>query len=102
MIRIESSFNGARLKKARQFNALTIGEVAEAIGVSNQAISQFENNKAEPKTENLFQLVNLLGFPKEYYFEKDIINVTVGSTYFRSMSSTSKKIKKLRLKRLSC
>lgn len=94
MIGIESSFNGARLKNARQFNALTIGEVAEAIGVSNQAISQFENNKAEPKTENLFQLVNLLGFPKEYYFEKDINDVTVGSTYFRSMSSTSKKNQK--------
>lgn len=97
---MKSSFNGARLKVARQYNALTIGDVAEQIGVSTQAISQFEKNKAEPKTENLFQIVNLLGFPKEFYFEEDKTDVKVGTTYFRSMASTSKKDQKSQIEKV--
>lgn len=97
---MKSSFNGARLKVARQYNTLTIGEVAEKIGVSTQAVSQFENNKTEPKTENLFQIVNLLGFPKEFYFEEDRTDVKVGTTYFRSMASTSKKDQKSQIEKV--
>lgn len=97
---MKSSFNGTRLKVARQYNALTIGEVAEQIGVSTQAVSQFENNKAEPKTENLFQIVNLLGFPKEFYFEEDKADIKVGTTYFRSMASTSKKDQKSQIEKV--
>lgn len=97
---MRSSFNGARLKVARQYNTLTIGEVAERIGVSTQAVSQFENNKTEPKTENLFQIVNLLGFPKEFYFEEDKADIKVGATYFRSMASTSKKVQKSQIEKV--
>lgn len=97
---MKSSFNGARLKFARQYNTLTIGEVAEKIGVSTQAVSQFENNKTEPKTENLFQIVNLLGFPKEFYFEEDRTDIKVGTTYFRSMASTSKKDQKSQIEKV--
>lgn len=97
---MKSSFNGARLKVARQYNTLTIGEVAERIGVSTQAVSQFENNKTEPKTENLFQIVNLLGFPKEFYFEEDKADIKVGATYFRSMASTSKKVQKSQIEKV--
>lgn len=97
---MKSSFNGARLKVARQYNTLTIGEVAEKIGVSTQAVSQFENNKTEPKTENLFQIVNLLGFPKEFYFEEDKTDIKVGTTYFRSMASTSKKVQKSQIEKV--
>lgn len=88
---LESSFNGERLKAARQYNSMTIGDVAKAIGVTVQSISQFENNKIDPKPENLFALTNLLGFPREYYFEEDNSKITIGNTYFRSLSSTSKK-----------
>jgi len=91
MTMLESSFNGARLKAARQYNAMTISDVAEALMVSNQSISQFENNKTEPRQENLFTLSNLLGFPREYFYERDEKEITVGNTYFRSLASTSKK-----------
>ena len=97
---LESSFNGARLKAARQYNGMTIGDVAQAINVSNQSISQFENNKTEPKYENVFILCNLLGFPREYFYEKDDIEVTVGNTYFRSLASTSKKDRNAQVERV--
>lgn len=97
---LESSFNGARLKAARQYNAMTIGEVAQVLNVSNQSISQFENNKAEPKLENVFLLSNLLGFPREYFYEWDESNITIGNTYFRSLSSTSKKERNAQVERV--
>lgn len=97
---LESSFNGARLKAARQYNAMTISDVANALGISNQSISQFENNKTEPKLENVFLLSNLLGFPREYFYEKDEFDVTIGNTYFRSLASTSKKERNAQVERV--
>lgn len=97
---LESSFNGARLKAARQYNAMTIGDVAQVLNVSTQSISQFENNKAEPKLENVFLLSNLLGFPKEYFYERDDTSVTIGNTYFRSLASSSKKERNAQVERV--
>lgn len=97
---LESSFNGARLKSARQYNAMTIGDVAQALNVSNQSISQFENNKAEPKLENVFLLSNFLGFPREYFYEKDEMSVINNNTYFRSLASTSKKERNAQVERV--
>lgn len=91
MSMLESSFNGARLRAARQYNGMTISEVAQALHITNQSVSQFENNKVEPKNENVFLLSNLLGFPREYFYESDNLNITIGNTYFRSLASTSKK-----------
>lgn len=99
---LESSFNGARLKSARQYNGMTIGEVAEALNVSNQSISQFENNKTEPRLENVFALSNLLGFPRDYFYEKDNADVTIGNTYFRSLTTTKKKNEMHKLKEQDC
>ena len=91
MSMLESSFNGARLRAARQYNGMTISEVAQALHITNQSVSQFENNKVEPKNENVFLLSNLLGFPREYFYESDNLDITIGNTYFRSLASTSKK-----------
>lgn len=91
MSMLESSFNGARLRAARQYNGMTISEVAQALHITNQSVSQFENNKVEPKNENVFLLSNLLGFPREYFYESDNLEITIGNTYFRSLASTSKK-----------
>ena len=46
MMRVQSGFNGKRLKAARLYRGLTISEVAKMSDVSKQAISQFENSKA--------------------------------------------------------
>lgn len=97
---LESSFNGARLKLARQYNAMTIGDVAQALNVSNQSISQFENNKAKPKGENIFLLSSLLGFPIDFFYEKDEIELTGENTYFRSLSTTSKKDRNAQVERV--
>lgn len=91
MMRIQSGFNGKRLKAARLYRGLTISEVAKMSDVSKQAISQFENSKAEPKLETLMKIMQILKFPREYFYENPEDKVVVGDTYFRSLSSTSNK-----------
>ena len=59
MMRIQSGFNGKRLKAARLYRGLTISEVAKMSDVSKQAISQFENSKAEPKLETLMKIMQV-------------------------------------------
>ena len=100
MVGLESSFNGERLKAARLYNMMTMGDVAEAIGVSTKAISQFENNKAEPKTENIFGLANLLGFPRSFFYEEDTKCIICGNTYFRSLASTTQKCRKSQIEKV--
>lgn len=83
-------FNGERLKSARLYRGLTIAELAENIGISKQAISQFEKkNDSEPKSDTLFKLSTTLRFPIEYFYQES--NITVGNMYFRSLSSTTSK-----------
>ena len=90
-MRIQSGFNGKRLKAARLYRGLTISEVAKMSDVSKQAISQFENSKAEPKLETLMKIMQILKFPREYFYENPEDKVVVGDTYFRSLSSKSNK-----------
>ena len=86
-----TSFNGDRLKSARLYNALTVSDVAEKAGISKQAISQFETNKSEPKLETILTIGNILGFPRDYFYEAEDYKTKVGDTYFRSLASTTNK-----------
>ncbi|GJM78296.1 hypothetical protein HMSSN139_07920 [Paenibacillus sp. HMSSN-139] len=84
-------FNGDRLKAARVYRGKTIAELADEVLVSKQSISQYENGKANPSLETLLKLISTLGFPREYFYEKDNESIKVGTTYFRALLSTNKK-----------
>lgn len=83
-------FNGERLKSARTYRGLTLQELADKIGVKKQAISLYENGKIIPEPEKLFNLINSLKFPREYFFQESL-NVQTSTTYFRALLSTNKK-----------
>lgn len=100
MAPLKDGFNGDRLKAARLFNELTISDIANETGVSYQAISQYENNKCEPKLDVVFKLVGLLGFPREFYYQKDDDRISMGDTYFRSLSTTTKKEKASQIEKI--
>ncbi|WP_406541607.1 helix-turn-helix domain-containing protein [Clostridium ljungdahlii] len=91
--KINRKFNGERLKSARKYRGKTIKDLAEDIGVSKQAISQFENGKSTPLFETLIKIVDKLKFPREYFYEKDKVNIQLGNTYFRALSKLTKKKK---------
>jgi len=84
-------FNGTRLKSARKYRGKTIVELANDIGISKQAISQYENGTIYPVFEILMKIINTLKFPREYFYEKDSINIGLGNTYFRASSKLTKK-----------
>ena len=44
-----ATFNGQNLKLARQYNGLTISELAKKINVSSQAESQYELGQTTPQ-----------------------------------------------------
>lgn len=84
-------FNCKRLQIARIYRGKTIVELAKDIGVSKQAISQFENGLTSPQFDTLMNIVDTLKFPREYFFEEDKINIRLGNTYFRAHAKMTKK-----------
>lgn len=80
--------NGERLRKARVYRNLSISELAEKIGVTRQAISQYEKNQITPKSEILFQLISALKFPLAFFTESKDANVgNIENTFFRALLS---------------
>lgn len=97
---VEIPFNGQRLKDARLYNEKSIKDVAEAVGLSKQMISYYENGIHKPTYEKLFQISAYLDFPMGYFIESDNFKIRSGSTYFRSVTSTSKTHRVAQLERI--
>lgn len=88
------NFNGERLKAARTIRCLSSTELAKLIGVSKQAIWQFESEgKVQPKPENLFILAQKLNFPTSFFLENNWQDISVGNCFYRAGSSITKKQK---------
>lgn len=85
------NFNGDRLQSARKYRGKTITELASDIEITKQAISQFENGQISPQFDTLMKIINVLKFPREYFYEEDTVNIKLGNTYFRALSRMSKK-----------
>ncbi len=87
---MQRKFNPSRLSEARTYSKMTGEELANAIGVKKQAISQFENGKATPEYENVERISSILNFPVDYFYEKDLPSLQ-GNTYFRAPFSSNKR-----------
>lgn len=88
---MRSNFNGDRLRTARTYRGMTLAELGDLIDLSKQAISLYENNKGMPDFSTIIKLSNALHFPTNYFFQQDRFNNSSGTTYFRSLTSTTKK-----------
>lgn len=84
-------FNGDRLKTARTYRGMTLAEVGELIDLSKQTISLYENHKCTPDFSTIMKLSRALHFPIKYFFQENSREIYSGSTYFRSLTSTTKK-----------
>ena len=82
--------NTTRLKEARLFKRMTMDDLAQAVGINKQAISQFENKKAIPEPLTLKRIADVLQFPYSFFCEPDL-PATVGNTYFRALYTSKKK-----------
>lgn len=55
-----------RLKKLRKEQGLSQSELAKKVGISNQVVSFYENNKRKPKIENWQKLADFFGVSVPY------------------------------------
>jgi len=94
ILKQEPQFNPKRLREARLVRGLTISDLAERIGVSKQAISQFELGEHTPKPETVMSLINTLHFPKSFFY-REFKEQYVGNTFFRANATATKKSKEI-------
>lgn len=68
-----SRFNPERLIEAREIRGMTTKELAEAVGVSQQAISKFEHpEKTDPGYETLDRISSVLKVPVNYFYKESL------------------------------
>lgn len=87
---MSKSFNGQRLRQARLYKGLSINDLAELLGVSKQAISQYETSNITPDFDKMRIITNELNFPSSYFFQEDSFDVNTKTTYFRALLSANK------------
>lgn len=80
-------FNGKKLKNARIYRATTVDILAKETKINKKDILAFEADKYKPTLENEMKLANALSFPKDYFSEKDKVNVIVENTHIRTEST---------------
>ncbi|WP_176338520.1 helix-turn-helix domain-containing protein [Kocuria salina] len=87
-----ANFSPDRLRMARYRAGLNIRELAEKVGVSHPAVSQYETGRSKPSTSTLAQLAMATGVPADYltYGERPVSLAGLDGTHFRSLRSTSK------------
>ncbi|MFC6163936.1 helix-turn-helix domain-containing protein [Lactiplantibacillus dongliensis] len=87
------SFNGKRLKEARYYNSKSITKLAQDLEVSKQMVSKYENNKSKPGSEIFFRMIQVLKFPKDFFLDRDKVDIQNGGTFYRSLLTSTQKQK---------
>jgi Zn-dependent peptidase ImmA (M78 family)/transcriptional regulator with XRE-family HTH domain len=83
-------FHPERLELARQAAGLRKNELADRVGVTPAAISQFEHGRANPSAATLAKLALALGMPVDYFARDDrpLRPANAAAAFFRSLRST--------------
>ena len=83
-----------RLKEAREIRGYTQTELANLLGVSRQAISQFENKMAVPSAKSLAELALVLRLPVRYFTtERPRTTRRTSPIFFRKYDSAIKRVR---------
>lgn len=78
-----------RIHRARVLKRMTLQEMAEAMGLTKQALSKFETGKDTPNSTRIIQMAKILGVKPEYFFRP--YTVELGNVEFRKQSALSAK-----------
>lgn len=94
MKKISNDIVPYRIRQARTTRCLSILELSEIIGVSKQAISQYELGKTTPSASVLAELSRCLRYPLNFFTKPLPENFTSSSpVFFRSRKTTTVKAK---------
>lgn len=96
-----SKFVPERLAEAREIRGMTTKELAEAVGVSQQAISKFEKpDKTDPGYDTLEKLSSTLHVPVTFFYKQINPVANESIVFFRSKSAATVKSKKVHANKL--
>lgn len=84
-----------RITEAREARAMSMGDLADKIGVTRQSVSKYEKGIISPSPQVLQSISLLLNFPVDFFYKNET-EVTAGQSplFFRSKSNIAKKTKK--------
>ncbi len=84
-------FDPTRLRIARQAAMLRKKDLAERVGVSAAAVSQYENGSSSPSPKIVASLALALGMPSSFFAgDRALGEAPITTAHFRSLRSTSK------------
>jgi Zn-dependent peptidase ImmA (M78 family)/transcriptional regulator with XRE-family HTH domain len=84
------NFVGDNLKEIREARALSQTTLAELVGVTRQAISQYEKNQKTPSHHVLVTMSSALRVPVLFFFQRRLEIPDNGVVFFRSLSAATK------------
>ncbi|GGA80017.1 transcriptional regulator [Arenimonas soli] len=86
-----TGFVAGRLRQAREARGLSLVALADLVGVSTAAISQYEKGQHTPRPETFDMLSKRLNLPRTYFLRAETIApVEQHRLFYRSMSSATK------------
>jgi Zn-dependent peptidase ImmA (M78 family)/transcriptional regulator with XRE-family HTH domain len=89
---ISQTFDGNRLRQARQLAMMTKQGLATALGVSAAAVSQYESGVSAPRPELISVLAHELDVRPEFFTTgRPQAHLSPASAFFRSLRSTTAK-----------
>lgn len=62
---------GERIYKLRKSKGVTQRELAQRLGISEQAVSKWEKNLSNPSTKNLLQIAKIFGVSITYFYQSE-------------------------------
>lgn len=82
-------FVGRRLREAREARGLTQIALSEMLGVSAQAVSQYEAGQSSPRPDVLARLTTVLNLPVAFFLDAVTDDEDNAPIFHRSMSTTT-------------
>lgn len=90
----------ARLREAREARGWSLAQLAERVGRSRQALSQFENDEAKPTPDVYVSLMRELNVPASY-FERVPTTLDLNPIFYRRLKSAKDRDLTMAQRRLS-
>src|SRR5690348_11501265 len=83
-------FHGSRLREAREARALSQVALAQLVGVSSPAISQYESEEHSPSPQVMSRICEVLNLPPQF-FMAPAIRQSTSSLFWRSRAAATKR-----------
>lgn len=83
-------FDGSRLREAREARGITAISLADLIGVSRAAVSQYEGDHQSPSPAVMRRISECLNLPIQFFLSRPVAAALSGPVFYRCMSAATK------------